>query len=167
MGKKSIVHVKFTVKTDGEYIEKWLMQPGVLRGFPMSDRREIDHSVQVWMEYAKQGCSLTAFYKKQPCGCATLYVQTVKKLKHQCLFVIIIDEAYRNQGIGGLLLMHLERLAKETFHIELLHLEVYSDNPAIHLYRKRGFVYYGVHPSYLKGADGTYYDKVLMQKWLV
>jgi len=132
----------------------------------MCDEREIQDSLKLWTQYIKQGTSLTALYKNKPAGCANLYVQTIEKLKHQCLFVIIVDEKVRGKGIGTLLMQRMMKRAKEKFHIELLHLEVYENNPAISLYEKLGFVKYGRHPQYLKEKDGTTYDKILMQKKL-
>ncbi|MBI3212004.1 MAG: GNAT family N-acetyltransferase, partial [Simkania negevensis] len=162
MGNKPLIQIRDTIESDGDYIKKWLLQPGVLAGFPMCDLREIEDSTRIWMEFAKKGCSITALYKKKVCGCANLYIQTIEKLKHQSLFVIIVDEAYRGQGIGTLLIKTLMKRAKEKFSIELLHLEVYQGNPAISLYKRLGFTQYGSHPRFLKDAEGKYYDKILM-----
>lgn len=167
MVKKPTVYVRETVRKDGPLIEKWLMQEEVLKGFPMSDEREVHDAVRIWMQYVDQGTSLTALYKKKPCAAGNLYIQPIEKLKHQCLFVIIVDQKHRGQGVGTLLMGALERRAKEMFNIELFHLEVYEGNPAVSLYERLGFVYYGEHPRFLKGEDGKYSSKILMQKMLV
>ena len=161
--KKPLVTFRPTVKEDLECYKEWLMQPGVLEGFPMSDKREIDDAVRLWHQYLAKGASITALYKKKPVGAANLYVQDVEKLKHQSLFVILVDENYRGKGVGTLLLKELQRLAKTKFGISLLHLEVYEKNPAIRLYERVGFRRYGIHPNYLKDIRGNYYGKVLMQ----
>lgn len=167
MGKKPLVQIRETVIEDLAYIPIWLKQPNVLNGFPMSDDREIQDSVALWRQYILVNGSITALYKKTPCGCANLYLQTIEKLRHQCLFVILVDEKYRGMGIGTLLIQGMMKRAREKFGIELLHLEVYENNRAIRLYERMGFVEYGRHPKYLKEADGTYYDKILMQQSLV
>ncbi|MEM7175448.1 MAG: GNAT family N-acetyltransferase [Chlamydiota bacterium] len=167
MGRKPIIRIRETVKTDAPWIEKWLMEPGILEGFPMIDKREIDDAVRVWMQYVGKGMAITALYKKEPCGAGNLYIQPIEKLKHQCLFVVVVDPKYQGQGIGTLLIRMLERRAKERFKIELLHLEVYEGNRAIRLYERLGFVYYGEHPGFLKDSAGNYLGKVLMQKSLV
>ena len=156
-----------SIKKDGALIENWLMQPGVLQGFPMIDKREVDDAVRIWMQYIGKGTALTALYKKEPCGAGNLYIQPIEKLKHQCLFVVIVDQKYRGQGIGTLLIRALERRAKERFKVEILHLEVYEGNTAIRLYERLGFVYYGEHPNFLKDPHGNYLSKILMQKRLV
>ena len=53
------------------------------------------------------------------------------------------NEAHRNKGIGTKLLDELFALAKETFKIEIVHLEVYHTNPAIILYQRLGFKQFG------------------------
>jgi ribosomal protein S18 acetylase RimI-like enzyme len=159
------VTVRLTRKHEDEYLKKWLQEPEVLRWFPMTDEREIDDAVKFWMSFVPMGACLTAEWNGVPCGMANLYIPIYKKTVHQCLFSIIVSEMYRNKGVGRSLLEQLEKLAKEQFHIELLHLEVYAGNPAVHLYEKRGFVRYGSQRRFIK-EDGQYIDKILMQKRL-
>ena len=166
MVKKPIVQIRPTVMNDLSSIQEWLLDKEVLKGFPMINKREVEDSIRYWRHYIEGKMSITAVYKKKPAGCANLYIQTIEKLKHQCLFVIIVGAEYRGQGIGTMLMKALEKRAKETFQVELLHLEVYENNPAIGLYERLGFKRYGFHPKYLKEPDGTYYDKILMQKYL-
>lgn len=166
MGSKPQITLRKTTEEDAPYITNWLLQGDVLKGFPMTDKREVDDAVRIWMLYAKRGCSLTAVYKKKPVGCANLYINEVEKMKHQSLFVIIVDEKMRGQGIGTLLMNEITRLAKNKYQVEILHLEVYEHNPAYHLYKRMGFEEYGCHPKYLKDNKGVYYDKIVMQKKL-
>jgi len=161
--KKPLVTFRPTIPEDLESYKQWLQQPGVLEGFPMSDKREIDDAVRLWHQYLAKGASITALYKKKPVGAANLYVQEVEKLKHQSLFVILVDEKYRGKGIGTLLLKEVQKLAKNKFGIEILHLEVYDKNPAIRLYERVGFKKYAHHPDYLKDVNGNYFGKILMQ----
>ena len=161
--KKPLVTFRPTIAEDLEYYKQWLQQEGVLEGFPMSDKREIDDAVRLWHQYLAKGASLTALYKKAPVGAANLYIQDVEKLKHQSLFVILVDEKYRGKGIGTLLLKEIQKLAKTTFGIEILHLEVYDKNPAVRLYERVGFKRYAHHPNYLKDKEGNYYGKISMQ----
>ena len=81
MGKKPIVRMRDTVLKDGLLIEKWLMQPGTLEGFPMIDKREIDDAVRVWMQYVGKGTALTVLYKKEPCGAGNLYIQPAEEVE--------------------------------------------------------------------------------------
>ncbi len=159
------ISIRLAEESDQKYLIEWLSQPGVLQWFPLSDLREIEDAARIWMSYSKQQAVLTALWNGVPCGIANLYIQPFKKLSHQCLFAIIVDEAYRGKGVGTLLMKDLMDLAKNKFSIHLLHLEVYEGNPAIRLYQKLGFTEYGVQRRFIK-ENGEYLSKVLMQKRL-
>ena len=161
--KKPLITFRPTTVQDLAEYKKWLQQPGVLEGFPMSDEREIDDAIQFWHQYLKRGTSITALYKKKPVGTSNLYIPEIEKLRHQCLFVIIVDQAYQRRGIGTLLLKEMQKLAKQRFQIEILHLEVYDRNPVIRLYKRMGFKQYAEHLNYLKDSNGTYYTKISME----
>ena len=160
-----LVSVRLGEEEDKKYLVEWLLQPGVLQWFPLSDLREIEDAAQIWISFWKQQAVLTALWDGVPCGNATLYLQPYKKLAHQCLFAIIVDEKFRGKGIGTKLLTELMQLAKEKHQIRLLHLEAYEGNPAIRLYRRLGFREYGIQRHFVK-ENGGYQSKVLMQKSL-
>ncbi|MFI5334913.1 MAG: GNAT family N-acetyltransferase [Chlamydiales bacterium] len=149
---------------DAPHLKRWLSEPGVLRWFPMYDEREIDDAVRIWVGYSKFEACFTAEWEGEPCGIANFYLQPYKKLAHQCLFAIIVSEKHRNKGVGAALIDYLLQSAPK-FKIEILHLEVYDGNPAIRLYRRKGFVEYGVEPRFIK-ENGQYTSKIMMQKTL-
>lgn len=157
--------IRLAEEADQTYLVEWLLQPGVLEGFPLSDLREVEDAARIWLSYSKYQAVLTALWNDVPCGIANLYLQPYKKLAHQCLFAIVVDEKHRGKGIGTRLLQELMNMAKERFQIELLHLEVYEKNPAIHLYERLGFERYGIQRRFLKD-EGRYLAKILMQKKL-
>src|SRR6185295_15285826 len=142
--------IRLAVDSDQKYLVDWLLQPGVLEWFPLADLREVEDAARIWVGYNKYGAVLTALWDSVPCGIANLYLQPYKKLAHQCLFAVIVDEKFRGKGIGTKLLRELMALAKERFHIELLHLEVYAGNPAIRLYERFGFEVYGKQRHFVK-----------------
>ena len=162
---KDHLTIRFGEESDQKYLVDWLLQPGVLDGFPLNDLREIEDAARIWMSYAKHKAVLTALWDGVPCGIANLYLQPYQKMAHQSLFAIIVDEKYRGKGIGAKLLRELMELAKERFKLEYIHLEVYQGNPAINLYRRLGFEQYGIHRRFMKDK-GRYLDKILMQKYL-
>lgn len=156
------IKIRPTRSHEDEYLKKWLHEPNILRWYPMTDDREIDDAVRFWISFVASDACLTAEWNGVPCGMANLYVSPYKKLAHQCLFSIIVSENYRNKGVGRALVEGLMKLAKEKFHVELLHLEVYDGNPAIHLYQRMGFIEYGRQHRFIK-ETGVYTDKILMQ----
>lgn len=157
------VSIRLGEEEDKKYLIEWLLQPGVLQWFPLSDLREVEDAAQIWISFAKQNAVLTALWDGVPCGNATLYLQPYKKLAHQCLFAIIVDEKFRGKGVGTLLLNELMRVAKENHGIRLLHLEAYEGNPAVKLYRKLGFKEFGIQHRFVK-ENGGYQAKIMMQK---
>ena len=162
----SELEVRYTEVSDGPYLKEWLLEPSIGRWFPITDHPEIDDAVLRWIGFSKYRCSLTAVKDGVPCGIATLYLQPYRKLAHQCEFGIIVGHGYRGQGIGSELLKNLIHLAKSQFNIELLHLQVYSENPAIHLYKRFGFTEFGNQPNWIKELDGTYTGRIFMEKHL-
>lgn len=162
---QSKVTFRISKEEDTKLLIECLMEPGVLRWFPMYNYKEVEDAARHWISYYKKESCITVEYEGIPCGVANLYIQPYQKLKHQCLFAIIVSEKFRGKGIGTLFLKELQRLAKEKFHIELLHLEVYENNPTLNLYLREGFQIYGRHEHFLKEPDG-YRTKILMQKTL-
>jgi len=159
------LQIRLSTPEDGELLKKSLQSPDVLRYFPMYDIREIEDSVRVWEIFCEKGASLTAVVDGVDCGIAFLNLQVYKKFAHQCLITIIVDEGYRNRGVGTALLTELCKLAKEKFHLEMLHLEVYATNPAINLYKRVGFKEFGTQQKFIK-ENGKYIGKTLMEKYL-
>lgn len=158
--------VRNSEESDLVLLKKWLLEPGILRWFPMVNEYEVDDAIRIWKSYIPKRSAFTMTYRDIPCGMVVLYLNSATKTAHQTLFAIIVDESYRKMGIGTSLMTHVIRQAKENFKIELLHLEVYEGNPGISLYEKLGFTQYGVHPRFLKEPSGEYLAKILMQKML-
>lgn len=161
----SPIEIRPAITEEAPYLTKWLGDPEILRWFPMCNEREIEDSVRIWMSYTKMNACFTAYVDKVAAGMSILYVQPYQKFSHQCLFAIIVGENFRNRGIGTALIEYMIEQAKEKFHIELLHLEVYEGNPAYRLYKRLGFQEYGRQPRFIKW-EGKYYDKILMEKRL-
>ena len=164
--KKSPLEIRYSDLADGRYLKEWLLDPSIGRWFPVHDMAEIDDAVQRWIGFSRYKCSLTAIRDGKPCGLATLYLQPYRKLAHQCEFGIIVGSEYRGQGIGTELIKNLMHLAKEKFRIELLHLQVYAENPAVRLYTRMGFKEFGRQTHWIKEIDGTYTGRVFMERFL-
>lgn len=160
------VSVRVSEEEDGKSLHTWLMDPVILRWFPLDNVREVEDAVRIWLSYKEIGSAYTACIDGKPCGMAVLYLHRYKKLKHQSLFAIIVDEKYRGQGIGTKIFERLKQEAKEKFGVEILHLEVYEGNPAKKLYDRIGFKEYGRQEQFLKEKEGTYRTKINMQLYL-
>lgn len=97
---ESSLTIRLAVDSDQKYLVDWLLQPGVLEWFPLADLREVEDAARIWVGYNKYGAVLTALWDSVPCGIANLYLQPYKKLAHQCLFAIIVDEKVREKESG-------------------------------------------------------------------
>lgn len=163
------LHSRLSVRTssadDIPHLSLWLLDPDILCWFPMCDVREIEDAVRIWIGYSRIDAAISVDLDGKPCAMANLYIQPYQKLKHTCLLSIIVREEMRGKGVGKFALEHLQKRAKEKFQIEILHLEVYEGNPAIHLYERMGFERYGQQTHFIK-ENGKYRGKILMQKYL-
>lgn len=164
--KQPDVMIRYTEPNDAAYLKEWLLDPTTLRWFPMADEVEVEDSVSRWIGFCRYRCSLTATIDGIPCGLATLYLQPYRFLAHQCEMGIVVSKDFRGQKIGELLMERIMDLAKHTFRIEILHLQVYGENPAIRLYKKFGFREFGRQTRWLKNAEGVYSTRVFMERIL-
>lgn len=159
------LELRYTVNDDSTFLQQWLEEPGILKGFPMAEPLEIADSVKHWIGFSRYKSSLTATIKDKPCGIATLCLMPYKKLIHQCLLSIIVSEEARGKGVGTVLMNNLIHLAKNYFNIEVLYLEVYEGNRAISLYRRFGFTEVGFQKYFMK-EQGKYIGKIIMERVL-
>lgn len=161
----SPIEIRYTEVGDAKYLKQWLLQPDVAHGFPMDDEIEVEDAVNRWISFYRYKCSLTATIDGVPCGLATLYLQPYRRLAHQCEMGIVVGDDNRAKGIGTQLMTSLMQLAKENFHIELLHLQVFAENPAVRFYRRFGFKEFGRQPHWVK-QDGVYLGRIFMERFL-
>ena len=95
---------------------------------------------------------------------AILYVNAFKKLAKQSLFAIVMGEKFRGKGLGTKLMHHIMKVAKETYGIINLHLEMYEGNPAYSLYKRLGFKDYAVHEKFMREQIGDKKKKKVMMQ---
>ena len=158
--------IRYTKPEDESFLREWFSEPGVLRWFPMQHPNEIEDSVKRWISFYKWKCSLTATLNDTPCGIATLWLQPYRKIAHQCQFGIIVPEEHRGKSIGSSLLKNIMSLAKSSFNVELIHLEVYDENNARSLYEKFGFKEFGYQSNWIKEEDNKYRGRTFMERFL-
>lgn len=159
------VDLRYSMMEDMDPLRDWLLEPGILKAFPMLDPPEVEDSIRHWISFSKYKSSLTALMDGKPCGIATLCLMPYKKLAHQCLLSIIVGKGYRGMGVGTVLMNNLLHLAKNYFRIEVVYLEVYEGNPAVSLYKRFGFREIGFQKHFMK-ENGEYIGKVIMERVL-
>ncbi len=159
------LELRYTCAEDSGPLREWLAEPGMLAAFPMVDPPEVEDSIKHWISFSKYKSSLTAVFDGKPCGIATLCLMPYRKLAHQCLVSIIVSKEQRNRGVGTVMMNNIIHLAKTSFRIEVLYLEVYEGNPAVSLYRRFGFREVGMQKYFMK-EHGEYIGKIIMERVL-
>lgn len=117
-----------------------------------------------------QNSSRKAFYvaKKdgQIIGNASFRSCSGERISHRGEFGIAVLKSEWGQGVGSMLLEKIIKFAKETAKVDIISLEVRSDNErAISLYKKFGFQKIGTFKGFFK-IDGKYIDFDLMELFL-
>jgi len=154
--------IRYSQVEDGEYLKKWLMSPGMLHHFPMGDEKEVDMMVKNWIGFSRFKCSLTAVFRKQPVGIATLFLMPYLKVVHHSMLYFIVDPEFQGHGIGTALIRNIKHLAKNYFRVEGIHFDVFEDSPALSLLKKNGFHEICRQENFVK-EDGTYLARVLVE----
>jgi RimJ/RimL family protein N-acetyltransferase len=100
-------------------------------------------------------------------GAVTFNTQPRFRVRHRGRVGIGVQAAYRGLGVGEALLRALLDWAAAELDIERVELSVFAHNEgAIRLYRKLGFAEEARLPRAFKLADGSYYDEIMMVKWV-
>lgn len=90
-----------------------------------------------------------------------------KRLAQNGSFGISVHKEWRNLGIGRLLIETMLDWARQNPLIEKVYLEVFASNErAIHLYQKLGFVEEGRKSRHVKFSDEHYEDEILMSRFV-
>lgn len=152
-----MLDIRYTKITDISYLRKWILTPKVLLHFAMSTPEEVESALTCWMSFSRLGASLTATLDGVPCGMATLFLMPYKKVKHHCLFKICVDPSFWRQGVGTDLVRNIKHLAQTTFFLEMIHTEVFGDNPLASLLVKQGFKEFARQEDFVK--NGTIYQR--------
>ncbi|MEZ5690965.1 MAG: GNAT family N-acetyltransferase [Rickettsiales bacterium] len=96
---------------------------------------------------------------------AGIYSMKPENMRHRAvLFGMYVKPEFHKQGIASALINHIIDDIKPS-HKQLQLTVTTTNNPAIELYKKHGFVIYGTDPDALL-VDGKYYDEYLMIKKL-
>lgn len=158
------VNLRKSVITDADYMAEWFKDPEVKFFFPMDNEVERKDAAIRWVSFCRYDASITAELDGQVVGVTTLYLQPYRRLMHNSEMGIIVAPGHRGKGIGTLLLSELIKKAKNVFGIEILHLQVYPDNPAVNLYKKFGFTEFGMQKGWIKDENGDYHGRLFMEK---
>ena len=154
--------IRYTHMTDSPFLREWLLHPDVQRWFPVSEEKECEDAIQCWMGFSRFSSSLTSTINGVPCGVGTLFLMPYRKVAHHCLFKLVVDPKHQKKGIGSSLLKNLKHLAKNYFHLDLIHIEVFEGSPIIPLLEKQGFHLFAKQEGFVK-ESGHYLARLLYE----
>jgi len=100
-------------------------------------------------------------------GAVNFSTQPRLRVRHRGRLGIGVQAGYRGLGVGAALLQTLLDWATMEPELERIELSVFAHNEgAIRLYRKLGFVEEARLKHAFKLVDGSYYDEIMMVKWV-
>ncbi|MES2883348.1 MAG: GNAT family N-acetyltransferase [Pseudomonadota bacterium] len=101
-------------------------------------------------------CVYGAFHDQALVGVSGLRFESRERTRHKAtLFGMFVQPRARGQGIGQALVMAVLGLAQQSAGILLVQLTVTETNqPALRLYERCGFLRYGTEPLAVKCGDG-------------
>ena len=112
----------------------------------------------------KQSVYLCGFYNDQLVACSEIELGSHAK-SHVGNFGISVALDFRGQGVGQKIMeLTISESIKKLKDLKIITLEVFKQNIiAINLYRKMGFIEYGILPNALK-RKGEFDDAIYMYK---
>lgn len=113
----------------------------------------------------KRETVLVAEVNNEVVGWIVFYAQNKERLSHTGSLVMMVNQMYRSNGIGKLLLQELLDWSEKNPFIEKVSLGVISTNhKAINLYKHMGFSEEGRKIKEFKIDESEYADDVLLYK---
>ena len=110
---------------------------------------------------------IACFIDGEPVGSSDISFMNGIKTSHRAVLGITIRKKYWNIGIGSAMFEELMKAAEENEKTEIVELEFIEGNDrAKALYEKFGLEVVSMCPKMFKLKDGTYLNKVYMQKYL-
>lgn len=134
--------------------------------FGSSHEDEAKFDDEKWIERLTKNHvhTIGAFKKTKLIGIAVLVQSPRTKMNHiATINSMYVQPSYRNKGIAYGLIQFAEKIALKH-GTERLNLSVVTTNTAAHnLYKKIGFIDYGIEPCIIK-YNNVYYDLQIMSK---
>jgi RimJ/RimL family protein N-acetyltransferase len=114
-------------------------------------------------DLSKLGRYVVAEQDEKIVGHALLDPMSLEALSHVFRLTIVVHPGFRNQGVGEALMRDLMVWAKQTLHVGKIELLVRATNErAIRLYLKLGFVEEGRFRNRVRLPDGSFLDDLAM-----
>ena len=163
LAEESDFDIRYSNDGDLPFLHKWIAKEEDRRWYPVSSDQEVENMARNWIGFHKYGASLTATYKNEVAGIATLFLMPYRKVIHHCLIYFVVNPEMRRQGVGTSLIKNLNHLGKSYFRFDWMNAEVFEGCPATHLLEKSGYEIEATQQKYVKEGEGKYLARYLYQ----
>ena len=154
----SIILSAFQPSDAKEAIEIWNQIVCEGNAFPQLDELSIQTGITFFESQSYTGVARDS-ETGQMAGLYILHPNNVGRCGHICNASYAVKADQRGRQIGEALVRHCMAMAKELgFRILQFNAVVKSNQAALHLYQKLGFVQLGIIPGGFRKDDGTYED---------
>lgn len=152
---------------DIDAVHDMLLEPAVIRGIlqiPHSSREVRRARFDQSLADGNDSIMLVAEVDGAVVGCASLIRNTRPRMQHAATLGMNVRESWHGKGIGGALLDEIIDMCDKWLQVRRVDLTVFIDNePAIGLYRSRGFEVEGTHRMFAF-REGEYVDAHAMAR---
>ena len=155
--------IRFSDETDITFMERWFFEPAACDPFPFGFEERLDF-LKNWIGFSRYRSSLTGMIQETPCAIGTLFLMPYKRVAHHCSFYLIVDADHRKKGVGTSMVRNLLHLAKNRFHLDSVHVEVFPPNPLLSILRKVGFEEFAMQENYIK-IEGCGRSRILLEHY--
>jgi len=150
------IHIRRATPDDAEAIGRIFDTPRALAGTLQIPHMSVEARRKRLVEIAEGSYPLVAIINGEVVGQLTLHsASRSPRRKHAGSLGMAVRDDWQGKGVGAALMAACIDLADNWLNLRRLELEVFVDNePAIHLYKKHGFVIEGrlVEYAYRNGA---------------
>ena len=131
--------IRFSYYTDENFLKSAMEEEEVRKWYPPSSDSDVQIFIRNWAGFARYKCSLTATYKGEAIGMATIFLMPYVKVSHLAMAYVIVKKEFQCKGVGFSLLKNINHLAKTKFNLQSLHVEVFGNCPLIPLAKQLGY----------------------------
>jgi len=155
--------IRYSKLDEDIYLKQWMEEDEVKRWYPVSTEVDIDDMTKNWIGFARFGASLTAFYKGEAVGIATLFLMPYRKLIHHAMVYFIVNPKFYSRGVGTSLVRNISHLGATGFRLEKVYLEIYDGCPALSLLQKNGFEIIFRQAHFVKEGEDRYLGRIVLE----
>ena len=132
-------NIRYSVLTDIDFLKECLSDLDNRQWYPPSSDSDLDIFLRNWITFSRYKSSLTASYKDQIIGLATLFLMPYVKVAHLSPIYMVVKNQYSRRGVGHSLVKNIHHLAKTKFNLDSVYMEIYEGCPIEKLLKDYGY----------------------------